>query len=339
MIWPTVKKFPVLFFLVVFSTAPISAQSVTNAWFGNSETAGGFVTSGLPRLYHPWMVSYLREEGIENYAVGGSHATHQSVAIFGNTPAANRRYFYSVGTNDNIGKGYASAQIETFKSIVSAQVYWMAGNKVIGQNAAWSYTGNWSNNNLLGIGKYTGTPGDTATITFTGDLFLFGYIIGDSPYGGTFNIAIDSVDKGTFPITAGTIIQSGGAGPNWGPAVLRVAGLGSGSHTAVITAVEANTTTPRLVFVEWLGVGSNNLPVYLLANPNLNQSIWPANVYDGVSVYNTALSGIASQAASDGYNVTYLDTSLTGTDMGPDGAHPTNQGEAKKTNILLNAIQ
>ena len=140
-----------------------------------------------------------------------------------------------------------------------------------GTDASCAYTAGWSTVSDTGYqggtAKQSTTPGDTATITFSGDaidVVMIGQddtIVG-SPAGATFTIHVDGVLK--FTGTTSNQAASTNWGQNYGYVqnVVPLSGLGAGAHTAVITHTGAAAS--KLRFNCWMTPSSGTVPWIVL---------------------------------------------------------------------------
>lgn len=302
-----------------------------NRFFGDSMTFGANNDTAFgtlwPYLVTPWphLVCAGRGEAIDMKAVSGNSVVDQALVAYAYTPVASSRHFYLAGKADQIEYGGGAGAVSQFQKTLAAITYWLAGNRTLATDAAWTYTGSWTHDTLdSGIGKYTSQNGATASFTISGDVLAFDHLLCDGNTA-TISVAVDGVLKATYPCVGDQTISRGGSTPIYASALRRIAGLGAGSHSVVITA---NVPVPAggldLVMLNSVWTGSNGLPLLLLTNPKSTHGDDAA-----VAAYNAAVAAVAAQAAGDGLNVTLIDA---GSAVDPtkgltaDGYHFANIG-------------
>jgi len=285
------------------------------------------VTLGTYGLVYPALFSCWRLEGAINIAKAGSCAADQALAIYLNPPEVGDRCFLMLGTNDlgpvaNSGRGYGAAALSLYSTTMLSYLYFMGGNIRTARDAAWSYTGTWGDN--ASIGKYSNTAGSTAAVQFSGDVFAMSHLLVDG-IAGSFSLAIDGVNKGTFSPVPPATINTWYAHQSWAPSLIRIAGCGAGDHTAVLTLVSG------YVLPDFIWLGPSGVSAYGLTIPRMRA---PAVGTDaGVAAYNSALAGAIATASGDGIVAALIDTFAAidpaSPDLVLDGIHPTNQGHLK----------
>lgn len=304
---------------------PASAQIVS---FGDSVTAGVLTPNAAN---YPQITSIFKGEVLTNYAVSGAMAADQADQIYGISGGFSTapKITYMIGANDERIYGTDANKLANYKSILSAEIYYLGSTVARATEPSWSFTGTWANNAPYTIGKASHTNGSTATVTFTGDVLLAGYIIQDGN-AGQFLVTVDGVSKGTFNASGPAAIATY-LGRTYAPALLRIAGNGAGSHTAVFTVV---SPTGQYVYLDWISLGISSTMIFQSSITRQTAAGYAANGGSdaNVAAFNSAIRSIVTQAQGDGINVTYVDASANfnpSTDAGSDGIHPTDLGQVK----------
>lgn len=314
-----------------------------NIFFGDSVTSGGLSgqSTGEFGAGYPFIFSSFRGEECVDKAIAGSTSANLiytagqlSLALYGTVPQVDDRFFIMIGTNDRIQRGFGAGALALFKAALLAEVYWLASNKVVARDAAWTFTGTWANDwPGLTVGKYSATVGSKASVAFDGDVLAFGYVL--MVAGGSFSVTVDGVSKGTFSSVAPANPSVPPFNQGASPALLRIAGCGSGVHVAEFTVVSAAT-----ILLDWVWTGANDLPVHLLTIPRCDPANYPSSDA-GVAAYNATIADVAALAVADGLNVSVIDVSSRidplSADLMGDGVHPSNRGHLNIVG-LLNAV-
>lgn len=321
-----------------------------DTYFGDSLTEGD-LPSGARNLTYPWAVSSAAGRYANVLAIAGSNTADQAPYIYGYTPQPGSRTFIMLGCNDRIMRGDSVADQAIYSGSLGALLYWLAGSpQPAASSASWSFpAGTWNAPEAYGIGKYTAENGAQAQVTFSGDIFTLGYLLYDSGLGpvlGSFTVTIDGVEKGSFCEVPPAKIAAGPNNVPYIPALARIAGCGPGEHTALITVTGPEGS---YVFLDWAGAGgTNGVPTYLLTIPRCAPTYGlpiPLNYPtqdESVAVYNAIIDDLAAQAVADGLtNVSLIDTVPwlnPACDLGPDGLHPTQQGQMNLAACVIAAL-
>lgn len=346
--------------LAVLSTAALA--QATNVHYGDSITAGEVAGQG-----YPWLFAMVRGDKVNNQARGGSNFADVALQAYAHTPIAGERQFIMVGANDRIHRGDNAADLQLFQQGIGALLY-----KLGAQKATLTASGACATDNVYGFGYTCNNPGDTISFQFTGPTLALGYRAYDMqavgggplvPIVGSFSVAVDGVNVGTFATTPVAKIASGprycdysvGSWPcPFAPQLLRLTGFAPGvSHTAVLT-VQPNTYPA--VTINWASSGlSSGAPIVALtmtrslvaAAPSCNGNQCYTYFDQSTAAYNSAISAATQQAAADGLNVTLVDTSayvspyagadVNDGDLGPDNLHPSLMGQANLAAALVAA--
>lgn len=311
----------------------LSPANAGNLFFGDSQTS----CNSAYALCYPWLFSAIRGQNLSVLAVSGSQAPDQYQAIYSHTPVSGDVNFYMIGSNDAPWYNTSTKRL-VFKNSLMAEVYWLASNKTVMKGGGCTETGLWGNEGISwGVGRFTQELGATCSTSFNGETFILGYTVADG-VSGQFSITIDGVAKGCFNTVSPATIHTRWLNATLAPAIIRLTGLGSGSHSVVITNM---TTAP--IFIDWIWGGSNGLPLYLMTPPKMNATGY--SNFGGTDADFVAIAGIMSdvvtQAQADGLNVTLVDVQSlvdVNRDLNPDGIHLNLIGQSKPVIALQSAV-
>jgi len=307
--------------------------------------AGGGITEiTLLRAYHFELTALWRGEMFENHGLGATTAADMADAIYAHSPAAGERFEIQTGFNDMDAYGVGTAALGVFSSAVAAQALWLAGNKSAATAVDWSFTGSWFTTDST-PGKYTDAAGATASGSFTGDVLHLGYTVSSITTAvGRFSLSVDGISRGTFDCGVGSSTQRHADTNSYAPAVLRLAGFGAGSHTFVITTLDA-----KRVFIDWVGRGANGVLCSILSLPKCTAFGYAKDGANctaaNIDTMNAALSALVTQAVADGYDLQYIDINagfdpdtMTIASGASQGDHPNNLGGVQWTKTKLAAL-
>jgi hypothetical protein len=258
-----------------------------------------------------------------NFSVDGAHQAAFLTQATGVTPSVATGSITIVGANE-IGES-AAQPLYIPQYILSAQAFavWLGlppANVV--QTSGMTFAGTWSDHPLFGIdGKFSGTPGSTATATVSGTtvyVTTFGGISGN--FNQSYTVTIDS----TVVLTEtgfNTYVDSI-------PLCYRFSGLSAGSHTVVITATG---TTPNYATISFIaGNSGTSFPLVVLGNTIQNASV--GSDIPTITAMNTALATMVSNLDADGLDVLGVNdypaitTTATPPEYAVDGVHPNQLG-------------
>lgn len=233
-------------------------------------------------------------------------------------------YAHELGTNDAINYlGDANKQ-KIFQRLDLGSLAWLAvprSNKTFAQNCTLAGgMANDANTIFAGLGAVATTNGATASCAITApkanDTIYACYLIQDANTG-TFTLSLDGVAQ-TDPFNGTTTWNAfgdGGAaiqtqnGVKSGVACARFTGVSAGSHTVLFTVTSATGSTAA-VWPQWVGAApasSTQNPYVIAVSPN-QQNTGSAGA-PFVATYQGFISGIVSNLAADGLNVSYSNTS------------------------------
>jgi hypothetical protein len=330
-----------------------------NLFFGDSMTGddGNFALSGGRGVYYPALISArLREYEWINSAHGANSLADQCSYIYQNVKKAGvRRIFYLTGTADRRLSGGITEAPEArdqWKSALSAQLRYMAGNAIPASSWSLSDDSQW----MGGVGfygidlpRYATAVGAWAEIEFTGNVCSFArMVVNGNPL--QFELFIDENSQGIFGSNAIMPIQA--LTNHFYPSILRFPGLGEGPHKLRIIIKEESSGWVMPEWVSTAPIPSPDVDVYLINVPPVIQGIEAdaamANHY--ISLMNGWMAETVSEARADGYtNITYVDiesiwnpmqdnywTDVTRTV--PDGLHPNATGHTKIAARLAEAM-
>jgi len=291
----------------------------------------------------PWQFANWRGDTLLNLAQGGLSSVSLARPVYAHAPAAGDRTIVGIGTNDMRMRTASAGALSVFKAALTAEVYWLAGTMLRGRDPGWTYTGTWGTTWMadafgpaLTVGKWTNQIGATASAQFEGDVLMLGTLV--HSVGGTFQVTVDGVVKGTFNTLAAAPVNLT-LEPGWAPAVVRYTGFGPGTtHTVVITAL---TATGALA-VDWLWTGAPraDAPLYLLTVPRMGPGSGVAGSDAGIAQYNGLIAALVSQALGDGLDVTLVDSGARidpVADIVADGFHYSPQGHLDVSGALMGA--
>lgn len=327
----------VVFVLLLCACGP----SVSYFAFGDSITYGTGASS-KPMSYAALLVASL---GLPytNYAVSGAQAADQSATAYAAKPNGGDKVSIMVGTNDHWKYGTNAAKKDLFKAFATGIVAWLAApQRVRGIDPGFSYAGTWTKTQAFGIGKWSRTKDDTATVKVSGTAVYVGTIMQDI-VTGTADVYIDGAKVGS--------VSSKGAGMNTqkgatvAPAAYRFGGLANTEHT-----VQVKITSPsgglNIFYLDYVAGSSqpSKPDVYLSNIIRMSAAGYAAtgntSSDQNVADYNTILSTLQSGFETDGLSVSLIDSHgalNTTTDLA-DGIHPSNAGHLKLKNLFFTGM-
>lgn len=308
--------------------------------FGDSITFGSVATSIGTNDY----VSLLgASAGLTpvNHGVGGHFAMDQEDVIMSKTVAAGSLSSVMLGANEAFngwGAAASTARTSQFGEILRAETAWLAllnTAKVQGQGGgagAPVTSGSWTNSYL---GSIKATAAATATFTTSGTVaYLVALYDADAP--GSFTLATDGGALASYNTAPATTMQTN-AGRRYGPRLIRIAGLSSGSHTHVLTWVSGT------VYFAWSagngGVALNPGPVVLCGTITPQVGLAPAA---DITRLNAVVTAGVTLLQGDGLGIYLADTfgAITpGTDISGDGIHPNNLGHSNLAAAFITALR
>lgn len=325
-------KYLILFLALLL---PVPSNAAIYALGDSFSNPGYGATSGHAYLQ---VLANQLGQSITNYGINGGQTADQTANLCSITIGAADAGVVELGFNDMWYYGNDLNKIGYFRAgYQSILAYLATPSKQLGKNTP--SVGQWVNTPSFGIGKKTTNPGDTITFTVSGTTVYFG-TIQFSGIDGSYSVTIDGVSKGTFQTNApgmNTHLQM-----PCGQKVLRFAGLSSGSHSVLITAISGN------VFAEWCsGNTQANKPlVYAL---NITHCTAAGYAYDANTpindtvhdTYNATISSAVQDLVSDGLNVVLVDDAalnIPSEDTYSDGVHPNDTGHCKIALKLYHAM-
>lgn len=251
----------------------------------------------------------------------------------------NPTFTVMLGINDAQSGNYGSNsdKQQNYVQAMSSTSAWLAiprTSKVFGQDAACASSGSWTADNTLlsGLGIASHTNGNTLTcsIVTTGGPVYVNPLQADGN-GGTMNVSIDGVSKGTildYGYNGSAILTQLGATSMVGFYRYPVS---AGTHTVVFT-VSSATGAGNVATVEWIGTPAAILqstgPVLFLAGVTYEQN--DANS-SNTAAFNILAQGIASTLLGDRLQVTFVPVRNyinSTTDMA-NLLHPNDTGHLK----------
>ena len=284
-----------------------------------------------------------------NNSVSGAQAADQADEIFTTAIQASSPYLYMIGTNDNWFYGIDPDKMPIFESAHLDEIAWLGipdNAKIRGTDEGVVYMGDWSNTALknggYGIGKASSNQGDYVTFQVKGSILLIGTIIADGN-GGEFELLIDG-EKFLGPYHCfGNAPVSTHFGRTYAPALVRIAGLDSGTHTINLT-VSSSSSPANQVDFEWaagVGEGAGFSPSVVYAG-NVPRQALETNMAATVWDYSAIVASNVRKLSGDGLDVTYVPVAEylnPMTDLSVDGIHPIDPGEAHIGEAFLDVMQ
>lgn len=309
-----------------------------NLFFGDSMEDPTQTILPAPAVTYPGLISAIQGRTFVNKAQGGSTTVDQPQVSY-NTSFTSGSAFIKLGTNNWLNYGVSAAAMTLYNTSLSAMVYQLgAPVSFAGDLTKWSYAGTWTNDGAPWNGRFSNTNGSTFTVTFSGDLLLFSYLVGDGSGGGNATIKVDGVAITTLSTTPPVTVHNG-LGNTVSPALFRQAGFGAGTHTLVGTVNGVGYFFPT-----WINAGApNGLPIYLLSIPPMSfikTGETAASTAAAIAAINSAASTLATSIAADGYSVTYFDAFggvVAATELVSDGIHMNQIAHARGTAVMYKA--
>lgn len=262
-------------------------------FYGDSITAGVPVTPAYPGL----LATALGVSISANHAASGNQAADQSYKALKLGPDSSSDVCIMLGVNDVYQWGNVPAKISAFKKfLMSVIVRATCPDIKITRVSGVTTSGTWYPYGLDAsdiYGKYTQQVGATATATVSGTAVYIGIRSQNTAgTGGTFEVKIDGVSKGTFS-PDGTQHGTTGSGLIAATMVYRVSGLSAGSHTVLITHQSGQTMLDYIA-----GSGQSTFINAFVGN----STPVPAST-STVTAYNAAISELVSELHGDGLSV------------------------------------
>lgn len=293
--------------------------------FGDSITVGVGATSYASSWAGLWGADF----STTNTAVNGDQAGDMSYEIQSNhVEESERTYTMMIGTNDH--RTYKDDIVKQgfFKSFLRQSLAWMAlPTRTNARSVNVVETGIWADTGANAIGRVTTELGATATCSVTGTGVYIGYIIQNSLSSeGVADVRIDGILVGTISIYGQMDTVNG---RTFAPAAAYFGGLTDTSHTVEITV----TSSGENFYLDYVA-GSPQPPPKLIVSNIIKMSDAAYATYGtseaNVIAYNTIISDVISEFASDGVAITAVDNYI---DIDPltdlsDGVHPNDTGHA-----------
>ena len=300
--------------------------------YGDSITKGEQVAKSSPVIFAQKM-----GWAVNNFGINGARAADIADAVFSTTISANTKNVLAIGINnlDNDLSGVSAATFKLEHMALAARLAVPDSAKVFANSPLLTYsttgTGWASDSSLSGPGGVTGLKyammvGATISFTFTGDTLYLGYTMSNSG-GGKASVTVDGVvhprqmDSNAY----GAVSSGFSPARAYSPSFWRANGFGPGTHTCVITTLDANPfrfnyfSTP---------VAGPELFVHNITRVTTS-SLQP--FYD---TYNNNVLSNISILQGDGLNVHAVDVAgvINATRDLIDGIHPNQLGHYKIAN-------
>lgn len=297
-----------------------------NIFWGDSIPDG----AGIEEWNYPAHIAYATDMDGKNNAVGGWSAADVAEGILTYDPTPGNRHFLSVGANDARLYGKSAKSRDLYKSILSAQIYWLAGDNRKADGSGFTYSGSWRPS-LSGYGRVAISKGATVRFTFNGDVLAIGHYVIDPNHNlsGKAEVKVNGNVVRTYTLEAGAPMTEPAQ------ALFRRDGFGPGTHTVTITNLSGITS------FEWVWTGKPNGThnyVSSILPTSSDQIIGLPNSY--TAYFNEATVDAINLAGTDLPNVHFADVRSVidrDADFQKDGAHLT-QGAARKVGRFYESI-
>lgn len=316
--------------------------------FGDSFTFGIDSSGSYTTENYVNFISRATGLPVTNKAISGSLIIDLGSNFYNTTTSADDVFVTMTGFNDGRVYGGAANGLLTYRGILRAMLTWLAlpaEAKLLATSAAITYTGTWA---VLGgvyanksTSKFTATPGSTATAAVKGDAIYIGHTRSAST-AAVFRVEIDGRDYGTFTNTAWTASNSG---MNYGPDLLRIAGLPSTKrHSVKVTHVSGGEF--YLDYISGNGGANVSYPCPTVFSGNAVRMLDYSHELSSdivVDAFNRVHREVVAELVSDGLNIMHVDTS-SGYDPAAHGSanplevHPTLVGEQFLAATFLQAM-
>lgn len=338
----------VLFSLVtgaaLVASVPVSAQV--------TRVVGTSIEDGTGASVDPnkWRNKYGSIVGatVVNLSHGGDMTGDMQPRVYAVNPAAGDVTLVGGPINDQRIYGTDATKMAYTRDGYRNIIYWLALANKQTARAGGVEVGSWSDTGLEGIGRRSGSTGNTKTFTVSGTAAYVSILIADSTGDtGAYEIRIDGGTTQSFNAVAPGVKSLNGY--DYNNRLHRFAGLSSGSHT-----IEVKHTGGSSLYVQWAGGNAQTVfpKVYagnLFRSTDAAYLIYrgsrPAPVAWGSSAnvvtYNTsAIAPPIAEAIADGLNVVAVDEYSavnTTTHLDPDGVHTSDLGHLAIANTFLAA--
>lgn len=275
----------------------------------------------------------------QNYAISGSMAWDQADTIYSTLVQSGDISTLMLGVNDERIWGDHQADVGAFEDAIMAEAAWLAiphGNKMKMATAAQVFTtGTWINSVAYGLGLTSWTQGSELEFSFNGRVLYLAYIR-QLNNEGTFDLYVDGVKK-RGGVSCAWRREKTAQNLGYGPALLRIDGLGAGDHDCRIV-VTSSTNSGNRVYIDWAATPVDG-PIVLLATPTRKAPIGHIKFGGsdfGSLIYGEAVRDVASYLAGDGLDVVLVDAQnavspandirLIKENDTDDGVHPNDAG-------------
>lgn len=312
--------------------------------FGDSVTYGDSASNlrGWPVL-----VSEVLGEPLTNHAVRGHQVPDTAPLAYGVQVQPHDTTIWMPGFNDMRWWGLDPLGLDTYTGAVRALMAWLAipeKKKTRAVNAGSS--GGWTVTSVYGqLGQYSAQKGAAIVFSVRGDTVYLGGIALQSGTG-LVGLQIDGLPMGVW--------RCGGVAPfnsalGYAPFLIRVPGLDDRLHSVTASVVSTSGT----VYVDWCASNhwatSGPRPAVYVSSclrlqdySSSQQPEWGHGSEDAARLYSAATYQAVEDLASDGLDVTYVDTlpfyDLAHGDNVPPDVHPNDQGHQHLADAYLAAM-
>jgi hypothetical protein len=326
-------------------TCGASASSFKTTWW--SIVASNWGVSPIVTAYSSGGVS---DYGLESYP--GMSMTNTIIPPFvvfhsPTNVTTNLISFGLCGYNDYRDFGTNANFLDRYPHVLGGTLSWLAipdNEKIIGQSAAITKHGNWTNDVIYGgsIGLTSATYQDSLSFQVDG-ASVYVCLVGAATNAGTVSVTIDGVNKGSFILSGGYGNRNFRAGGTNGgalftvdrePYLLRFAGY-DGRHLVNIQITSTTSESNQVCFLWAAGSKpqlSTTWPLVYVGNA-LRMVSYTNNAGSDLAavMFNGAIGSLISELRSDGLNVVYVPASTyydPTTMVSTDGVHPNDLGHA-----------
>lgn len=333
----------VICFMLLLSCRGFSANtSFTNQGtvraYGDSITVGSGASPSSSSFIN--QIASTTGLSITNNGINAAMVIDNLYGLYNTTIGSSDQSIWLTGYNDMRHYGDNSTGMLTYKNGLRAGLVWSAipqSRKIYASNQAWSYTGNWASVSPYGLieGKYSGTDGDTASITVYGSAIYIGYVTFPN-VASQLEVTVDGVNYDA--IDGGVGLTSVIAPSYWG-SVVRIGNLIDGPHEVVLT-VNRNRSNAYLDYIATNEKSQdvNNPRVFAGNTLRMNEAGYEAGMgweYGSdliVAEYNAINKLVCDELASDGLDVVYVNASNNYNpnkdEVYQDNQHPNNAGHS-----------
>lgn len=318
--------------------------------FGNSWTAG----YGITTASNVYWQQVARAKGLTatGYGILGATVPDLANEVYSATITTDTRSILEEVTNSSRIFGGNVNELAYYRAGLSSLAAFLAlpsGNKTLPSQM--SCSGTWTTH-VGWPGKASNSVGASCSFTTYGNIAFVGTIY-QHDNRGAMKINVDGVDYGSYSnITPGneslpTYIN----GYDFGPRLIVLTGLGDNPHTVTLQVTDGTGYS----YIDWGGyparIGNTSVnpgPFVYLGDEGVLGTLGYTSSCSTctrgnsavTTLYNSTVSGVASELSSYGLQIVYVPVSkaVTVTDMQSDQTHPTDAGHGKIANAYRDAM-